>query len=62
LLIGLEFADAGACARFARRATNACLVLNWTPHRDTVVRLAPPVVLTDDEAETALARISACLR
>jgi len=61
MLVGLEFADAAACARFARRATDAHLVLNWTLHRDTVVRLAPPLVLTDGEAETALARISACL-
>jgi len=61
LLLGLEFADAAACARFARRAWGAGLILNWTLHRDTVVRLAPPLVLTDEEAESALARISASL-
>jgi len=44
-----------------RRATDAHLILNWTLHRDTVVRLAPPLVLTDEEAESALARISASL-
>jgi acetylornithine/succinyldiaminopimelate/putrescine aminotransferase len=56
-LLGMEFADAGACARFARRALEAGLVLNWTLHRDTVVRLTPPLVLTDAEVDRALAGI-----
>ena len=61
LLVGLEFVDAGACARFARRAWEQRLILNWTLHRDTVVRLAPPLVLTDDEAAEAVARITMAL-
>src|SRR5439155_18829587 len=61
LLIGLEFAEAAACARCARRALERGLILNWTLHRDTVVRLAPPLVLTDAEAERALERIAAAL-
>jgi acetylornithine/N-succinyldiaminopimelate aminotransferase len=61
LLLGLEFADAAACARFAARAFAGGLVLNWTLHRDTVVRLAPPLVLTDAEAERAVAGIAGAL-
>jgi acetylornithine/N-succinyldiaminopimelate aminotransferase len=61
LLIGLEFADAGATARFAARALAEGLVLNWTLHRDTVVRLAPPLVLTDAEAEQAVTAIARSL-
>jgi len=61
LLIGLEFAEAAACARCARRALERGLILNWTLHRDTVVRLAPPLVLTDAEAERALEGIAAAL-
>ena len=61
LLIGIEFDDPAACARFARRAWDARLILNWTLHRDTVVRLAPPLVLTDAEADTAIATIARCL-
>jgi len=61
LLLGLEFADAGACARFAQRAFAGGLILNWTLHRDTVVRLAPPLVLTDTEADQAIAGITAAL-
>src|SRR5207244_6269996 len=45
LLVGLEFGEAAACAGFARRALERGLILNWTLHRDTVVRLAPPLVL-----------------
>ena len=61
LLLGLEFAEAAACARFARRALERRLILNWTLHRDTVVRLAPPLVLTDAEAENAHDAIAAAL-
>src|SRR5262249_27982854 len=61
LLLGLEFADAASCARFAKRARDQRLILNWTLHRDTVVRLAPPLVLTDDEAAQAVARIAIAL-
>jgi acetylornithine/succinyldiaminopimelate/putrescine aminotransferase len=61
MLIGLEFDDAERCAAFARRAWQARLILNWTLHRDTVVRMAPPLVLTDDEVAHALATIGRCL-
>ncbi len=61
LLLGLEFADAASCARFTRRARDSGLLLGWTLHRDTVVRLAPPLVLTDAEAERALAAIATAL-
>ena len=61
LLLGLEFGTPEASARFARRALDAGLILNWTLHRDTVVRLAPPLVLTDDEAERATNGIRAAL-
>jgi acetylornithine/N-succinyldiaminopimelate aminotransferase len=61
MLLGLEFADAASCAGFAARAREARLILNWTLHRDVVVRLAPPLVLGDAQADDALARIAAAL-
>ena len=61
MLLGLELESATACARFVRRAHARGLILNWTLHRDTVVRLAPPLVLSDAEAERALADIAAAL-
>src|SRR5204862_4799069 len=61
LLIGLEFDAPARCAAFARGAWDAGLIVHWTLHRDTVVRLAPPLVLTDAEAEHALATIARLL-
>jgi len=61
MLIGLELDAAGACARFAARALERGVLLNWTLHRDTVVRLAPPLVLTDAEAADAVARLADAL-
>src|SRR6185295_12977325 len=49
LLIGLELSDAERARRFASRCLDEGLILNWTLHRDTVIRLAPPLVIEDDE-------------
>lgn len=61
MLLGLEFADATSCRRFADRMWQAGVILNWTLHADTVVRLAPPLVLSDAEAGRAVATIAAAL-
>jgi acetylornithine/succinyldiaminopimelate/putrescine aminotransferase len=61
LHLGLEFGTAADCARFAERALARRLILNWTLHRDTVIRLAPPLVLSDAEADEAMRRITASL-
>jgi acetylornithine/succinyldiaminopimelate/putrescine aminotransferase len=61
MLLGLEFDRPEACARAARRAFEAGLVVNWTLHRDTVIRLAPPLVLTDAEMDDAVRRFAAAL-
>jgi acetylornithine/succinyldiaminopimelate/putrescine aminotransferase len=61
LLLGLEFTDADSCARFVIRAWQQRLILNWTLHRDTVVRLTPPLTLSDAQADQALTRIAAAL-
>ncbi len=61
LLIGLEFRDAPTTQRFARAGFARGLILNWTLHRDTVIRLAPPLVIGDDESERALASLTAAV-
>ena len=61
LLLGLEFGAAADCARFAGRALEQGLILGWTLHHDRVIRLAPPLVLTDAEADEAVRRIEAAL-
>jgi 4-aminobutyrate aminotransferase-like enzyme len=49
LLVGLELDDAELTRRLARACFARGLVLNWTLHRDRVIRLAPPLVIHEDE-------------
>ena len=61
LLIGLELSDPECTQAFCRRAHERGLILNWTLHRDTVVRLAPPLTIGDKESELALSGIEQSL-
>ena len=61
LLIGLELASPEVVRLFCRAALERGLILNWTLHRDTVVRLAPPLVMSDEESERALETIDEVL-
>ena len=61
LLIGLEFATPEQTQAFCRAALSHGLILNWTLHRDTVVRLAPPLTLSAADSERALTAIEASL-
>ena len=62
LLIGMEFARPEDAAGFCRAAFGRGLILNWTLHRDTVVRLAPPLTISNADSERALTEIAAALR
>lgn len=53
LLLALELDTAEATQRFARRCYEAGVILNWTLHRDTVIRLAPPLTIEEREIERA---------
>jgi len=46
LLAAVEFASPSACARFVDKCLAKGLIVNWTLHRDTVVRMAPPLVIS----------------
>ena len=61
LLLALEFDTPERTRRFVRRCFERGLILNWTLHRDTVVRLAPPLTISPDEVERANAIMSAAL-
>ncbi|MGD9762244.1 MAG: aspartate aminotransferase family protein [Candidatus Binatia bacterium] len=61
LLIGLEFAAPDYTERFCRAALAHGLILGWTLHRDTVVRLAPPLIISDRDSERALSAIEQSL-
>ena len=54
MLIGLEFASPAACAAFVSGCFARQVLLGWTLHRDTVVRLAPPLTLSQAELDQAL--------
>jgi acetylornithine/succinyldiaminopimelate/putrescine aminotransferase len=62
LLIGLELASPGHTGAFCRAAFARGTILNWTLHRDTVVRLAPPLTISDADSERALGAIAEALR
>jgi acetylornithine/succinyldiaminopimelate/putrescine aminotransferase len=62
LLIGLELATPDLTQAFCRAALERGVILNWTLHRDTVVRLAPPLVISDADSERALAVIAESLQ
>jgi acetylornithine/succinyldiaminopimelate/putrescine aminotransferase len=54
LLIGMEFDSSEATKNFVNRCLAAGVILGWTLHTDTVVRLAPPLIISSDEIERAL--------
>ncbi len=62
LLLAIELATPRATRRFAAACLDRRVILNWTLHRDTVVRLAPPLTITRGEIAHALGVIDASLR
>jgi acetylornithine/succinyldiaminopimelate/putrescine aminotransferase len=61
LLMALEFETPEATRRFVTRCFAQGLILNWTLHCDTVVRLAPPLTITDEEVAHANAVMATAL-
>ncbi len=61
LLIGVEFRDAALTRAFTAAMLERGVVVNWTLNADRVVRLAPPLVLSRDEADFALTAMRASL-
>jgi len=62
LLLALELTTPEATRRFVARCFERGLIVNWTLHRDTVVRLAPPLVITTEEVAQATDIIAGALR
>ena len=61
LLLAIELRTATAARSFAAACLTRGLVLNWTLHRDTVIRLAPPLTITRAEIACALGIMDAAL-
>lgn len=54
LLIGIDFESAQHTQRFVQACLAEGLVVGWTLHDDRVVRLAPPLVISESETERAV--------
>jgi acetylornithine/N-succinyldiaminopimelate aminotransferase len=61
LLIGLELADGALTERFAALCLARGLIVGWTLHTNRVIRLAPPLVLSEAELEQGLAIMAEAL-
>lgn len=61
LLIGMDFATPEATRNFVQRCFAAGLILGWTLHRDTVVRLAPPLIVSSSEVDQAVSIMHSAL-
>jgi acetylornithine/N-succinyldiaminopimelate aminotransferase len=54
LLLGLEFTSAELARRFVEKTIADGVVVNWTLNADNVVRLAPPLTISDEDINLAL--------
>lgn len=54
LLIGMDFTTPEATKQFVQSCFAAGLILGWTLHQDTVVRLAPPLIISSVEIDRAV--------
>ncbi|HEY5600187.1 MAG TPA: aminotransferase class III-fold pyridoxal phosphate-dependent enzyme, partial [Candidatus Manganitrophaceae bacterium] len=62
MMIGLELKNARETARFVKRALNQGLILGWTLHTNTVVRIAPPLTLSEEEMNQGIEMIELSLK
>jgi len=61
LMIGLEVENAETAKRCVQGAFDRGVILGWTLHSDTVIRIMPPLILSKDEIETGLKAITEAL-
>lgn len=62
LLIGMDFTTPEATKQFVQSCFASGLIIGWTLHRDTVVRLAPPLIISSTEIEQAVKIMHTALR
>jgi acetylornithine/succinyldiaminopimelate/putrescine aminotransferase len=61
LLVGIEFADPALARRFTAETIANGVIVNWTLNEDRVVRIAPPLVISDDELALGIRVMAAAL-
>jgi acetylornithine/N-succinyldiaminopimelate aminotransferase len=54
LLIGMDFTTPEATKQFVQSCFAFGLILGWTLHQDTVVRVAPPLIISSTEIDRAV--------
>ena len=54
LLIGIEFADTSMTRQFVAETLSRGVIVNWTLNADRVVRLAPPLTISEEEIDFAV--------
>jgi len=54
LLIGIEFAEPSMTRRFVVETLLRGVIVNWTLNADRVVRLSPPLTISENEIDVAL--------
>ena len=62
LLIGMDFTTPEATKQFVQSCFASRLILGWTLHRDTVIRLAPPLIISSAEIDRAVTIMYQALR
>ena len=62
MMIGLELSDAQTTERFVKNAFSAGLILGWTLHTNNVVRIAPPLTLSEEEMNKGLEIIESSIK
>lgn len=62
MLIGLELESAERTRAFAERAFAEGVILGWTLHSNTVIRLAPPLNISEEELDRGLAALETAMR
>lgn len=58
---GLHFGEAGAATKVARRAFERGLIMETSGPRDEVIKLLPPLTLTDEELNRGMGIIEECV-
>ena len=59
LLVGVELTNEGYGGRIIPEMLKAGVTAAWTLNQQRVIRLEPPLIVTADEVERALAALSA---
>ena len=54
LLVGIEFAETSITREFVTQVLSRGVIVNWTLNADRVVRLAPPLIIAEDEVDFAI--------